>query len=192
MKRCRGIERHPKNYARMVKGGTHHAGANGRTRGTHPGHTDYAALADADLVIEAVFENIGVKKQVFKKLDETMKPGAILATNTSTLDIDQIAAITKRPQDVVGMHFFSPANVMKLLEVVRGEKTAKDVLATVMALGQEDREDSGAVARERGFIGNRMLGSYTQQAGFMLERARCRSRSTKRSRSSASTWVRSA
>src|SRR5207344_439401 len=97
----------------------------------------YDEIKDADLVIEAVFEDIGVKEQVFKQLDEVMKPGAILASNTSTLDVNKIASFTKRPQDVVGMHFFSPANVMKLLEVIRGDKTAKDVLATVMAVGKQ-------------------------------------------------------
>ena len=101
------------------------------------GSADIGALAACDIVIEAVFEEMGVKEKVFKKLDEVMKPGAILASNTSTLDVNKIAAFTKRPQDVIGTHFFSPANVMKLLEVVRGEKTAKDVLATVMALGEE-------------------------------------------------------
>ena len=100
-------------------------------------------------MIEAVFEDMGVKEQVFKTLDEVMKPGAILASNTSTLDVDKIAAFTKRPQDVIGMHFFSPANVMKLLEVVRGEKTAKDVLATVMAARQEDQEDGRGLGRLR-------------------------------------------
>jgi 3-hydroxyacyl-CoA dehydrogenase len=93
---------------------------------------DYEEIGTADLVIEAVFEEMGVKQKVFEKLDEVMKKGAILASNTSTLDVDKIAAFTKRPQDVVGLHFFSPANVMKLLEVVRGEKTGKDVMATVM------------------------------------------------------------
>ncbi|HEY6878387.1 MAG TPA: 3-hydroxyacyl-CoA dehydrogenase NAD-binding domain-containing protein, partial [Polyangiales bacterium] len=98
---------------------------------------DYAALADADLIIEAVFESMEVKKSVFEKLDSIAKPGAILATNTSTLDVDAIAAFTKRPEDVVGLHFFSPANVMRLLEVVRGAKTEKDVLATVMGLAKK-------------------------------------------------------
>jgi 3-hydroxyacyl-CoA dehydrogenase len=102
-------------------------------------HAQLRDLKDADLVIEAVFEDIKVKEQVFKTLDEVMKPGAILASNTSTLDVDKIASFTKRPQDVIGMHFFSPANVMKLLEVIRGEKTAKDVLATVMQLGKKIR-----------------------------------------------------
>jgi 3-hydroxyacyl-CoA dehydrogenase len=129
----------------------------------------YDDLKDADLVIEAVFEDLGVKEQVFKTLDEVMKPGAILASNTSTLDLNKIAAFTKRPQDVIGMHFFSPANVMKLLEVVRGEKTAKDVLATVMALGKKIRKTCVVSGVTDGFIGNRMIEQYSRQAGFLLE-----------------------
>ncbi|MEO8922308.1 MAG: 3-hydroxyacyl-CoA dehydrogenase NAD-binding domain-containing protein, partial [Caldimonas sp.] len=129
----------------------------------------YDDLKDADLVIEAVFEDMGVKEQVFKTLDEVMKPGAILASNTSTLDVDKIAAFTKRPGDVVGMHFFSPANVMKLLEVVRGKKTAKDVLATVMALGKKIRKTCVVSGVTDGFIGNRMIEQYSRQAGFLLE-----------------------
>ena len=129
----------------------------------------YEDIADADLVIEAVFEEMGVKEQVFKKLDEVMKPGAILASNTSTLDVDKIAAFTKRPQDVVGMHFFSPANVMKLLEVVRGEKTAKDVLATVMAIAKKIKKTAVVSGVCDGFIGNRMIEQYSRQAGFLLE-----------------------
>jgi 3-hydroxyacyl-CoA dehydrogenase len=129
----------------------------------------YADLADADLVIEAVFEDIGVKQQVFEQLDAVMKPGAILATNTSTLDVDRIAAFTKRPQDVVGMHFFSPANVMKLLEVVRGAKTAPDVLQTVMQLGKKIRKTCVVSGVCDGFIGNRMIEQYSRQAGFLLE-----------------------
>ncbi|WCM95099.1 3-hydroxyacyl-CoA dehydrogenase NAD-binding domain-containing protein [Acidovorax sp. NCPPB 2350] len=129
----------------------------------------YDDLKDADLVIEAVFEEMGVKEAVFKKLDEVAKPGAILASNTSTLDVDQIAAFTKRPQDVVGMHFFSPANVMKLLEVVRGKATAKDVLATVMALAKKIRKTAVVSGVCDGFIGNRMIERYSQQAGFLLD-----------------------
>ncbi len=129
----------------------------------------YDDLKDADLVIEAVFEDIGVKEQVFKTLDEVMKPGAILASNTSTLDVNKIAAFTKRPQDVIGMHFFSPANVMKLLEVIRGEKTAKDVLATVMALGKTIKKTCVVSGVCDGFIGNRMIEQYSRQAGFLLE-----------------------
>jgi 3-hydroxyacyl-CoA dehydrogenase len=103
-------------------------------------HARLRRLGDADLVIEAVFENMALKKEIFAKLDAVAKPGAILATNTSTLDINEIAAATKRPQDVIGLHFFSPANVMRLLEVVRGAKTAPDVLATAHGHGQEDQE----------------------------------------------------
>ena len=112
---------------------------------------------------------MGVKEKVFKKLDEVMKPGAILASNTSTLDVDKIAAFTKRPQDVIGMHFFSPANVMKLLEVVRGKKTAKDVLATVMALGKKIKKTAVVSGVCDGFIGNRMIEQYSRQAGFLLD-----------------------
>jgi 3-hydroxyacyl-CoA dehydrogenase len=130
---------------------------------------NYADIADADLVIEAVFEEMGVKEKVFKTLDEVMKPGAILATNTSTLDVDRIASFTKRPQDVIGTHFFSPANVMKLLEVVRGKATAKDVLATVMALAKKIRKTAVVSGVCDGFIGNRMIEQYSRQAGFLLE-----------------------
>jgi 3-hydroxyacyl-CoA dehydrogenase len=130
---------------------------------------NYADLKDADMVIEAVFEEMGVKEKVFKQLDEVMKPGAILASNTSTLDVDKIAAFTQRPQDVVGTHFFSPANVMKLLEVVRGKKTGKDVLATVMALGKKIKKTSVVSGVCDGFIGNRMIEQYSRQAGFLIE-----------------------
>ncbi|MBI2770798.1 MAG: enoyl-CoA hydratase/isomerase family protein [Burkholderiales bacterium] len=129
----------------------------------------YDELKDADLVIEAVFEELGVKEKVFKELDRVMKPGAILASNTSTLDVDKIAAFTKRPQDVVGMHFFSPANVMKLLEVVRGKETAKDVLATVMAIGKKIKKTAVVSGVCDGFIGNRMIEQYSRQAGFLVD-----------------------
>ncbi len=129
----------------------------------------YGDIKDADLVIEAVFEEMGVKEKVFTTLDEVMKPGAILASNTSTLDVNKIAAFTKRPQDVVGMHFFSPANVMKLLEVVRGEKTGKDVLATVMAITKKIKKTAVVSGVCDGFIGNRMIEQYSRQAGFLLE-----------------------
>jgi 3-hydroxyacyl-CoA dehydrogenase len=129
----------------------------------------YDDLKDTDMVIEAVFEEMGVKEKVFMELDRVMKSGAILASNTSTLDVDQIAAFTKRPQDVVGMHFFSPANVMKLLEVVRGEKTAKDVLATVMAVAKKIRKTAVVSGVCDGFIGNRMIEQYGRQGGFLLD-----------------------
>mgnify|MGYP001175635827 CR=1 FL=1 len=130
---------------------------------------DYGDLKDADMAIEAVFEDLAVKEQVFRALDAVMKPGAILASNTSTLDLDRIAAFTARPQDVIGTHFFSPAHVMKLLEVVRGAKTAKDVLATVMALGRKIRKTCVVSGVCDGFIGNRMIEQYSRQATFLLE-----------------------
>ena len=130
---------------------------------------DLNALRPADIVVEAVFERMEVKQDMFKKLDAVMKPGAILATNTSTLDVNKIAEVTKRPQDVIGTHFFSPANVMRLLEVVRGAKTAKDVLATTMKLGKKLRKVPIVSGVCDGFIGNRMLERYTQQAGLLLD-----------------------
>jgi 3-hydroxyacyl-CoA dehydrogenase len=132
------------------------------------GTTDYKDLADVDLVIEAVFENPDIKKEVFAKLDAACKPGAILATNTSYQNVDDIAAATKRPQDVVGMHFFSPANVMRLLEVVRGAETADDVLATAMQIGKKIGKVSVVSRVCYGFIGNRMLTGYGRQAHMLL------------------------
>ncbi|MBB3119961.1 3-hydroxyacyl-CoA dehydrogenase NAD-binding domain-containing protein [Pseudoduganella violacea] len=129
----------------------------------------YEEIADADIVIEAVFEELGVKETVFRKLDEVMKPGAILASNTSTLDVDRIAAFTRRPQDVIGTHFFSPANVMKLLEIVRGKQTGKDVLATALALSKKLKKTGVVSGVCDGFIGNRMIEQYSRQAGFLLE-----------------------
>ena len=131
--------------------------------------TDLNAARPADIIIEAVFERMDVKQDMFKKIDAVMKPGAILATNTSTLDVNKIAEVTKRPQDVIGTHFFSPANVMRLLEVVRGAKTGKDVLATTMKLGKKLKKVPIVSGVCDGFIGNRMLERYTQQAGFLLD-----------------------
>ena len=130
---------------------------------------DYASIATADLVIEAVFEDIGVKKAVFRELDKVMKRGAILATNTSTLDVDDIAAFTKRPGDVLGLHFFSPANVMRLLEVVRAKKTKPDVLATAMTMAKKIGKTAVVAGVCDGFIGNRMINAYSQQALLLLE-----------------------
>jgi 3-hydroxyacyl-CoA dehydrogenase len=126
-------------------------------------------LAECDLVIESVVEDLAVKKALFDELDKIVKDGAILATNTSTLDVDRIAGFTKRPQDVVGTHFFSPANVMKLLEVVRGAKTASDVLATTMALARTLRKTAVVSGVCDGFIGNRMIEPYSRQALLMLD-----------------------
>jgi 3-hydroxyacyl-CoA dehydrogenase len=125
--------------------------------------------SDADIFVEAVFERMDVKKDLFGKLDKLAKPGAILATNTSTLDVDEIAAATKRPQDVIGTHFFSPANVMRLLEVVRGERTGKDVLATTMKLGKTLKKVPVVSGVCDGFIGNRMLEKYGQQSLFLAD-----------------------
>ncbi len=129
----------------------------------------YDDFSNVDLVIEAVFEEMGVKKAVFEKLDNVCKPGAILASNTSTLDLNAIAAFTKRPQDVVGAHFFSPANVMKLLEVVRGAKTADDVLVTIMQVAKKIRKTAVISGVCDGFIGNRMIHGYSREAINMLE-----------------------
>ncbi len=165
----RGIATIRKNYEAQVKKGKLKQDKYEQRMALLKTTLDYADLAQADLVIEAVFEEIGVKEAVFKKLDEVMKPGAILASNTSTLDLNKIASFTKRPQDVIGMHFFSPANVMKLLEVVRGEKTAKDVLATVMAIGKTIKKTCVVSGVCDGFIGNRMIEQYSRQAGFLLD-----------------------
>jgi 3-hydroxyacyl-CoA dehydrogenase len=136
-----------------------------RVRGT----LSYGDLADVDLAIEAVFEDMAVKKEVFARLDATCRPGAILASNTSRLDIDAIAAATSRPADVIGLHYFSPANVMRLLEVVRGAATAPDVIATAMAFGRATAKLPVLVGNCDGFVGNRMLSAYTREAGFLLE-----------------------
>src|SRR5436190_2879258 len=129
--------------------------------------TTLEAGKDADIVVEAVFERMDVKQDMFRKLDAVMKPGAILATNTSTLDVNAIADVTKRPQDVIGTHFFSPANVMRLLEVVRAQKTGKDVLATTMKLGKTIKKLPVVSGVCDGFIGNRMLEKYVQQSLFL-------------------------
>jgi 3-hydroxyacyl-CoA dehydrogenase len=165
----RGVATIRKNYEAQVKKGKLKADKYEQRMALLSTTLSYADIADADMVIEAVFEEMGVKEKVFKTLDEVMKPGAILASNTSTLDLNKIASFTKRPQDVIGTHFFSPANVMKLLEVVRGEKTAKDVLATVMACAKKIRKTAVVSGVCDGFIGNRMIEQYSRQAGFLLE-----------------------
>ena len=133
------------------------------------GTLSYDEIQNADIVIEAVFEEMSIKETVFRKLDEVMKPGAILASNTSTLDVNRIAGFTGRPQDVIGTHFFSPANIMRLLEIVRGAKTGKDVLATTMALAKKIKKIGVVSGVCDGFIGNRMIEQYARQAGFLLE-----------------------
>ena len=134
----------------------------------YTGATDYAGLADCDLIVEAVFEEIGVKRQVFEKLDEIARPGAILASNTSYLDINEIAGFTGRPGDVLGMHFFSPANVMKLLEIVRGDATGADVLATALDVGKRIGKTPVVSGVCHGFIGNRMLGARGSELEALL------------------------
>jgi 3-hydroxyacyl-CoA dehydrogenase len=165
----RGIATIRKNYASTVsKGRLKQEEMDKRIALITPA-LDIAAGKDADIVIEAVFERMDVKEEIFRKLDAVMKPGAILASNTSTLDVDQIAAATKRPQDVIGTHFFSPANVMRLLEVVRGKATGKDVLATTMALGKKIKKVPVVSGVCDGFIGNRMIEKYGQQSLFLLD-----------------------
>ena len=165
----RGIATIKKNYEAQVKKGKLKEDKYAQRMALLTSTLSYDDIKDADLVIEAVFEEMGVKEAVFKQLDAVMKPGAILASNTSTLDVNAIANFTKRPQDVIGMHFFSPANVMKLLEVVRGAKTAKDVLATVMALAKTIKKTAVVSGVCDGFIGNRMIEQYGRQGGFLLE-----------------------
>jgi 3-hydroxyacyl-CoA dehydrogenase len=157
------------NYDSQVKKGKLKQDKLDQRMGMLSSTLSYDDLKDCDLIIEAVFEEIGVKEKVFNSIDAVAKPGAILASNTSTLDVNKIASFTKRPQDVVGMHFFSPANVMKLLEVVRGEKTAKDVLATVMAISKKIKKVAVISGVCDGFIGNRMIEQYGRQGGFLLD-----------------------
>ncbi len=158
-----------KNYAATVAKGKLSQAAMDKRMSLLTGVLSYDDLKDADIIIEAVFEEMDVKKEVFRKLDAVAKPGAILATNTSTLDIDQIAAVTKRPQDVIGLHFFSPANVMRLLEIVRGAKTAHDVIATSMKLAKTIKKVGVLVGVCDGFVGNRMVHAYFREAGFLIE-----------------------
>jgi 3-hydroxyacyl-CoA dehydrogenase len=165
----KGLATIRKNYENTMKKGKLTPEKFEQRVGLITGTLSYEEIGQADIVIEAVFEEMGVKETVFKKLDEVMKPGAILASNTSTLDVDKIAEFTKRPQDVVGTHFFSPANVMKLLELVRGKKTAKDVLATTLALSKKIKKTGVVSGVCDGFIGNRMIEQYSRQAGFLLE-----------------------
>jgi 3-hydroxyacyl-CoA dehydrogenase len=136
--------------------------------GRFNGQLEISALADCDLVIEAVFENMELKRKIFTELDRVMKPGAILATNTSALNINEIAAMTKRPEDVIGLHFFSPANVMKLLEIVRAKHTADDVVATSMDLAKKINKIAALVGVCPGFVGNRILFARQIQANKLL------------------------
>ena len=165
---ARGLEVVDRNYAGMVKRGVLDEDGARECRGRISPTTDYDDIRNADLVIEAVFENLDLKKKIFAKLDETMRPGAILATNTSYQDVDAIAAVTARPGDVIGLHFFSPAHIMKLLEIVRGGKTADDVLSTAMAFAKRIRKVPVLSRVCYGFIGNRMLRVYMREAQHCL------------------------
>jgi len=165
----RGLATIQKNYdATMKKGRLTEEQVEQRMSLLSPS-LDYSDLKDADIVVEAVFENMALKKQVFTEIDKVAKAGAILASNTSTLNIDEIASSTSRPEMVIGHHFFSPANVMKLLEIVRGEKTSKEVIATSMALAKRLRKTGVLVGNCWGFVGNRMFGPYMREAEFLTE-----------------------
>jgi len=156
------------NYEATVKKGRMSSAQFERCMDLISGVTDYSGISEADLVIEAVFENMALKKEIFGELDKKAKAGAILASNTSTLNIDEIAAATNRPQDVIGWHFFAPANVMTLLEIVRGDKTAKDVIATSMAMAKTIRKTAVLVRVCFGFVGNRMFFPYVREAQRMV------------------------
>lgn len=164
----RGLATIEKNYAVSVTRGSLSEDAKRERLGLFKGSTDYGDLADCDLIVEAVFEDMAVKHDVFAKLDTVAKSGAILATNTSYLDVNAIAAATSRPQDVVGLHFFSPANVMRLLEIVRAEKTAPDALATVVELARRIGKVPVVVGVCHGFVGNRMLAARGSESEALL------------------------
>ncbi len=164
----RGLATIRKNYENSMKKGKLKPEQVEQRMGLITPTLEYAALKDADLVIEAVFEEMGVKEAVFRQLDAVAKPGAILASNTSYLDIDRIATFTQRPQDVIGLHFFSPANVMRLLEIVRGAQTAPDVLATSLALAKQIKKMAVVSGVCDGFIGNRMLARYGAAAQGLI------------------------
>ena len=164
----RGLAGIEKNYAISVSRGSLAGEAKARRLALITGSVDYADLADCDLIVEAVFEDMAVKKEVFSKLDQIARPGAILATNTSYLDVDAIAAMTGRPQDVAGTHFFSPANIMKLLEVVRGRETAPDVLVTLLGLARAIGKVPVVVGVCHGFVGNRMLAARSAENEDLL------------------------
>lgn len=164
-----GLRRVRDNYAGSVSRGKLEPSAMQARLSLIKGSVALADAASADMVIEAVFEDMSLKQQVFRELDVLCKPGAILATNTSGLDVDAIAAVTRRPQDVVGAHFFSPAHVMRLLEVVRARETAPDVIATLMDLGRRMGKTAVLARVYPGFIGNALFRNYTREAHFLVE-----------------------
>ena len=164
----RGISVIEKNYDFMVGRGKLTQDQKDAVFGLVSSSLDYKDVSDCDIVIEAVYENLELKHEIFKSLDEHVKSDAILASNTSGLDIDSIASVTKRPEKVVGTHFFSPANIMRLLEVVRGDQTSNETLATIMAIGKKLKKAAVVSLNAPGFIGNRMLFGYTAQANMLL------------------------
>ena len=164
----RGIGVIEKNYQMMVDRGRLSQEMKDGVMSLITPSLNYEDLADCDIVVEAVYENLDLKQEIFKKLDDVVKGDAILASNTSGLDIDAISSVTERPEKVVGTHFFSPANIMRLLEIVRGEKTSKETLATIMKLGKIIKKAAVMSLNAPGFIGNRMLFGYTQQANMLL------------------------
>jgi len=164
----RGIGVIEKNYQMMVDRGRLSQEMKDGVMSLITPSLNYEDLADCDIVVEAVYENLDLKQEIFKKLDDVVKGDAILASNTSGLDIDAISSVTERPDKVVGTHFFSPANIMRLLEIVRGEKTSKETLATIMKLGKIIKKAAVMSLNAPGFIGNRMLFGYTQQANMLL------------------------
>jgi 3-hydroxyacyl-CoA dehydrogenase len=164
----RGIGVIEKNYQMMVDRGRLSQEMKDGVMSLITPSLNYEDLGDCDIVVEAVYENLELKQEIFKKLDDVVKGDAILASNTSGLDIDAIASVTERPEKVVGTHFFSPANIMRLLEIVRGEKTSKETLATIMKLGKIIKKAAVMSLNAPGFIGNRMLFGYTQQANMLL------------------------
>lgn len=164
-----GLRRVRDNYSGSVSRGKLEPAAMETRLSLITGSVSLADAASADMVIEAVFEDMALKQQVFRELDALCKPGAILATNTSGLDVDAIAAVTRRPQDVVGAHFFSPAHVMRLLEVVRARDTAPDVIATLMDLGRRMGKTAVLARVYPGFIGNALFRNYTREAHFLVE-----------------------
>ena len=164
----RGIGVIEKNYQMMVDRGRLSQEMKDGVMSLITPSLNYEDLSDCDIVVEAVYENLELKQEIFKKLDDVVKGDAILASNTSGLDIDAISSVTERPEKVVGTHFFSPANIMRLLEIVRGEKTSKETLATIMKLGKIIKKAAVMSLNAPGFIGNRMLFGYTQQANMLL------------------------
>jgi 3-hydroxyacyl-CoA dehydrogenase len=164
----RGLSVIEKNYDFMVGRGRMTSEQKDMVFGLISSSLDYKDLHDVDIAIEAVYENLDLKLDIFKSLDEHVQENAILASNTSGLDVDAIAAVTKRPEKVVGTHFFSPANIMRLLEVVRGEHTSHETLATIMSTSKKIKKAAVVSLNAPGFIGNRMLFNYTAQANMLL------------------------